>query len=200
MHTDDVRLTDEESLEERSTADLVKELGHHGRLLIEGEARRLVAELKHELGHARELGAEGRAALDGATARVNRGLAALKDDVREQARGMTKAVKPVAAGGTLLHAGLYLFLATAVMALGHVMPLWAAALLVGVIVTAAGALLLRSGVAEAKKVRGRGLARTHREISEDRKWMIATKDELAARAREAKTALSGIAWPRLRLS
>jgi hypothetical protein len=113
---------------------------------------------------------------------------------------VTATAKPMAIGGVLLHAALFLLLGALALGLGTLMPLWVATLLVGVMVAAAGGLLAWQGARNAKTIGQAPLVRTKREITEDRTWMNETRAALAAKIRNAKLALSGDVSPSSRPS
>jgi fatty acid desaturase len=62
-----------------------------------------------------------------------------------------KDVAFVVAGGAVAYAGLLALVATAIIALAYALPWWLAALIVGVLVTAGGALLAWTGLTAIKK-------------------------------------------------
>lgn len=65
--------------------------------------------------------------------------------------GVARPVGFIAAGGALLHAGLLAVLAAAIVALHALMPLWVAALFVGLVVGAGGYLLVQTGLQEVRR-------------------------------------------------
>jgi gas vesicle protein len=200
--------SDEQDLSDATTPDLVKELLIHGKAIVEVEAERLKGELKTlksevtgivktELGGVSD---EGRSALAEARQRVTRGIEALKRDLKEQKEHATAAAKPMAIGGVLLHAAVFTLIAALVLGLATLMPDWVAALLVGVAVAGVGALLIKSGSSAAKKIGRDPLVRTNQEMKEDKLWMNETRAALAAKIRNAKSALSDVELPKLRQS
>jgi hypothetical protein len=76
----------------------------------------------------------------------------------------------VGAGTALLHAGLLAVLAAIVVALGHVIPVWLAALLVGIAVGGAGYALAQKGMSALRRIE---LAPkdTLRTLEEDKLWV-----------------------------
>jgi putative superfamily III holin-X len=76
----------------------------------------------------------------------------------------------VAAGALLAYAALLCFLAAAVLALGKLVSLWLAALIVGAIVVAIGAELAWSG---KRRLQAENLVprRTLRTLKDDREWV-----------------------------
>ncbi len=93
-----------------------------------------------------------------------------KAEMSEKTSKLAKDGVMLAVGGVLAFSGfLFLLLAlTAVLAL--VMPFWAAALIVGGLVTAIGAGLAGSGYAKMKKV-DLTPERTVQSLKEDREWL-----------------------------
>lgn len=81
--------------------------------------------------------------------RENLDLARL--EIMEKTSCARKGATLAAIGGAILHAGLLVFLAAAVCALALVLPLWAAALIVGAFVCFVGAVILASGIRSIKK-------------------------------------------------
>jgi hypothetical protein len=188
-------------LRELETSELVRELVTHGKRVIEGEVRSLRAELARDIGQARDdLRAELGAATEEARGRLASGLDAVKHDVREQVDRATSAAKPMAIGGVLLHAALFLLCAALALGLGTLMPLWVATLLTGLVAGGAGALLLKSGTHAARQVGRNPLNRTNRQLRENKRWMSEIKDRMASRMRELRSGLRGDVLPRLRQS
>ena len=184
-----------------ATSELVRELMAHGKRVFEVEAQRLRADLQRELIQAREeLRADAGAVVGEAKQRVAGGLEAVKHDLREQAGRVGAAARPMAAGGILVHAALYLVLAAVVLGLGRVMPLWAAALIPGVVVAGVGGLLLASGKQAARAVGRKPLQRTNRQWTESKRWMSDIRDRLTSRTRSFRSTLSDDVWPKLRRS
>jgi hypothetical protein len=73
------------------------------------------------------------------------------------------------AGGVVAYTGVLALVATAIIALAYALPWWLAALIVGVVVTAAGLLLVQRGIAA---LRGESLApqQTMATLKEDAQW------------------------------
>ena len=65
--------------------------------------------------------------------------------------GMARPVGYIAAGGALLYAGLLVLLAAAIIILHAIVPWWAAALFVGLVVSAAGYLLVQTGLEQVRR-------------------------------------------------
>ena len=193
-------LHDEEP-RELATSELVRELMQHGKHVFEVEARKLRQDLGRELSAARlELRDDVDTLVAEARERVTAGVTAVKQDVRIQVDRATSAAKPMAAGGVLLHASLYVLLAALVAGLATQMPLWVAALIVGVVVAGVGGLLLASGKRAAKAVGRNALDRTNRQLTENKRWMSEIKERFTARARSLTSGLKDDVWPRLRQS
>lgn len=81
--------------------------------------------------------------------RLELGLAST--EMREKFSGIGREVAMVAAGGLLAYAGLFAVLAALVILLAEVMPWWTAALVVGIVVIAGGAFLIRGGLDRLKE-------------------------------------------------
>lgn len=181
-----------------STPELVRELVEHGRSLVEKEARRLAKEVRQELDHARgDFAADGRKAFHEAREHLRDGVTALREDLRDQTRRLTTTAKPMAVGGVLLHAGLYLFLFALVSLLALWLPAWASALIVGALVVAVGGVMLRAGMKNAKHIGEAALTRTNHQWTEINQWTARTKGVLTKRLRSVKSSLKGIELPKL---
>jgi len=93
-----------------------------------------------------------------------------KVEVSKQMAHARKGVILVAAGAMLGFSGFLVLLAAAVAALAQVAPLWLSALLVGLAVTIAGAILLWSGKSELKAEKLKP-QKTIDVVKEDISWM-----------------------------
>jgi len=76
------------------------------------------------------------------------------------------------------------------------MPLWAAALIVGVATAIAGGVLLKLGGTLVGKVAGVPLQRTTQTLKEDRKWLTEMKASMADRIQRARSMLVATEWRR----
>ena len=74
-----------------------------------------------------------------------------KTELSQKASAMGKDVGLLAAGGAIAYAGFLVILAGLVLALGLVLPWWASALIVGVVVAAIGYFLIRKGQTAIKQ-------------------------------------------------
>jgi hypothetical protein len=74
-----------------------------------------------------------------------------KTELSQKVSVMGKDVRLLAAGGALAYAGFLVILAGIVLALGLVLPWWASALIVGVVVAAIGYFLIRKGQTAIKQ-------------------------------------------------
>lgn len=79
------------------------------------------------------------------TALLTNELALAKSEAREAMEHTREGAMAVSAGGLVAFSGFIMLLLAAVYGLSTVMAPWAAALLVGVIVTVAGALMVQAG-------------------------------------------------------
>ncbi len=91
-----------------------------------------------------------------------------KVEMGEKASRAGKHVGFLAAGGAVAYAGLLAILAAVIILLNDVMPLWLAALLVG-LVAIAGYLLVRKGL-DALKREDFTPRQTMETLNEDHKW------------------------------
>ncbi len=92
-----------------------------------------------------------------------------KVEMGEKASRAGKHVGFLAAGGAVAYAGLLAVLAGVIFLLDAVMPLWLAALLVGLVVAVVGYLLVRRGL-DALKREDFAPRQTMETLKEDRQW------------------------------
>lgn len=92
-----------------------------------------------------------------------------KTEMSQKASTAGKHVGVLAAGGALAYAGLLAVLAGIIALLNDVMPLWAAALLVGIVVAVVGYLLVRRGL-DALKREDFAPRETIETLKEDQQW------------------------------
>jgi uncharacterized membrane protein YqjE len=92
-----------------------------------------------------------------------------KVEMSEKASRAGKHVGFLAAGGAVAYAGLLAILAAVIILLNEVMPLWLAALLVGLVVAIAGYLLVRKGL-DALKREDFTPRQTMETLKEDQQW------------------------------
>ena len=92
-----------------------------------------------------------------------------KTEMSDKASRAGKHVGVLAAGGALAYAGLLAVLAGIIALLSNVMPLWASALLVGIVVAVAGYLLVRRGL-DALKREDFTPRETIETLKEDQQW------------------------------
>ena len=92
-----------------------------------------------------------------------------KVEMGEKASRAGKHVGFLAAGGAVAYAGLLAILAAVIILLNDVMPLWLAALLVGLVVAAVGYLLVRRGL-DALKREDFAPRQTMETLKEDQQW------------------------------
>jgi hypothetical protein len=96
-----------------------------------------------------------------------------KTEMSHKASRAGKQVGVLAAGGAVAYAGLLAILAGVIVLLDNVMPLWASALLVGVVVAVVGYLLVRRAL-DALKREDFAPRETMETLKEDQQW---TKDQ-----------------------
>jgi hypothetical protein len=201
MRTDYGFEYEDEQLEERSTKELVEELVSHGKRLIEIEVRSLRGQLEGELGRVKDdARANGNTMMQEARERMTENLAAVRADLAEHGRRAKAAVGTLSVGGVLAHAAVFLLLAALVLGLATMMPLWAAALIVGVVMAAIGGGMLAAGAKKARGVGKNALPRTNHQLKESKRWLERSKEIVAGTIRDLKSTLSGIEWPKLRQS
>ena len=87
-----------------------------------------------------------------------------------KARAAARDVGAIQAGGALAHAGVLTLVAALVVGLSSLVPVWASALVVGVIFTSLGYVLLRRGMRSFDRIDAVP-RQTVQAIKEDRLWM-----------------------------
>jgi hypothetical protein len=92
-----------------------------------------------------------------------------KTEMSQKASRAGKQVGVLAAGGAVAYAGLLAILAGVIVLLDNVMPLWASALLVGVVVAVVGYLLVRRAL-DALKREDFAPRDTVQTLKEDQQW------------------------------
>jgi len=145
-----------ERLEDESTKDLVRDLVEEGKRMMREEARLVRLETQ--------------AFFDEGRLRLARDIASAKEEIKGEANKAARAGGAIGAGGVLAHAALYLALFTIVFGLARVMPLWAASLIVTVVVGAVAAFLIFGGIKRFKTVEITP-RRTLHQLQEDQQWM-----------------------------
>ena len=92
-----------------------------------------------------------------------------KTEMSQKASRAGRHIGVLAAGGAVAYAGLLAILAGVIMLLNEVMPLWLAAVLVGLVVAVVGYLLVRRGL-EALKREDFAPRQTMETLKEDQQW------------------------------
>jgi xanthine/uracil permease len=92
-----------------------------------------------------------------------------KTEMSHKASRAGKQVGVLAAGGAVAYAGLLAILAGVIVLLDNVMPLWASAVLVGVVVAVVGYLLVRRAL-DALKREDFAPRETMETLKEDQQW------------------------------
>ena len=103
------------------------------------------------------------------TTLVRHEVSLAKAEMGEKASRAGKHVGFLAAGGAVAYAGLLAILAGVIILLNAVMPLWVAALLVGLVVAAVGYFLVRKGL-DALKREDFAPRQTMETLKEDQQW------------------------------
>ena len=93
-----------------------------------------------------------------------------KTEMAGKAKVVAKDGAMIAGGGVLAYYASFLLLAALVLALGTVMPLWASALIVGVVLAAVAGVLAFIGVKKLKKV-DPAPRETIRTLKENQLWL-----------------------------
>jgi hypothetical protein len=92
-----------------------------------------------------------------------------KTELSKKASTAGKHVGVLAAGGALAYAGLLAILAGVIALLNDIMPLWAASLLVGIVVAVGGYIMIRKGL-DALKREDFAPRETIETLKEDQQW------------------------------
>ncbi len=92
-----------------------------------------------------------------------------KTEMSHKASRAGRHIGVLAAGGAVAYAGLLAILAGVIVLLDNVMPLWASALLVGVVVAVVGYLLARRAI-DALKREDFAPRETVQTLKEDQQW------------------------------
>lgn len=93
-----------------------------------------------------------------------------KTEMAGKAKVVAKDGAMIAGGGLLAYYASFLLLAALVLALGTIMPLWASALIVGVVLAAGAGVLASIGVKKLKKV-DPAPRETIRTLKENKLWL-----------------------------
>lgn len=93
-----------------------------------------------------------------------------KTEMAGKAKVAAKDGAMIAGGGVLAYYASFLLLAALVLALGTIMPLWASALIVGVVLAASAGVLAFIGVKKLKKV-DPAPRETIRTLKENKLWL-----------------------------
>ncbi len=75
-----------------------------------------------------------------------------KTEMTGKAATASRSIGLIAAGGALAHAGVLAILAAVIAGLGSVIPIWAAALLVGSLVSITGYTFIQKGIGSLREV------------------------------------------------
>jgi hypothetical protein len=92
-----------------------------------------------------------------------------KTEMSQKASRVGKDVGFLAAGGAVAYAGLLALLAGVIVLLGQVIPMWLAAIVVGLVVAGVGYFLVRRGL-EALKREDLAPRQTIETLKEDQQW------------------------------
>ncbi len=93
-----------------------------------------------------------------------------KAEVSEKGKQAGKGVGFIAAGGFVAYAGFLAILAGIIVGLGHLVPMWVAALLVGLIVALVGYLVVQKGISSLKPENLKP-ENTAKSIKENKEWL-----------------------------
>lgn len=74
-----------------------------------------------------------------------------KSEMTQKATQASKQIGYIAIGGAVAYIGLMAIIAALIIGLGHAIPMWLSALLIGVLVAAGGYAGIQRGITELKK-------------------------------------------------
>lgn len=97
-------------------------------------------------------------------------VALAKAELTQKATQAGVDVGFLAAGGAIAYAGLLALVAAVILLLGEAIPLWLSALIVGLLVAAAGGLLVRQGMQRLKQL-SPAPEQTIDTLKEDAEWL-----------------------------
>lgn len=106
---------------------------------------------------------------------VKQEVALAQTELTQKATKVGKNVGFLVVGGAVAYAALLAFIAALIIVLSHVVPAWAAALLVGVIVAIAAVVMILSALSALKNT-GITPTQTVETIKEDAQWL---KDQVS---------------------
>jgi len=101
---------------------------------------------------------------------VREEVALAKAEVRKTATEAGKDVGYMAAGGFVAYAGFLALIAAVILGLGEFLPLWLAALLVGLVVAGIGYFLVQRGLSGLKNLQV-APQQTIETLKEDKEWI-----------------------------
>lgn len=101
---------------------------------------------------------------------VREEVALAKSEVRKTATEAGKDVGFMAAGGSVAYAGFLAIIAAIILVLGEFLPLWIAALLVGLVVAGIGYFLVQRGLSGFKNLQV-APQQTIETLKEDKEWI-----------------------------
>jgi hypothetical protein len=78
-------------------------------------------------------------------------VALAKTEMTQKATRAGKDIGFLVAGAAILYAGLLAIIAAIIIALGHAIPMWSSALLVGIVIIAGAAFLVMKGINDLKR-------------------------------------------------
>lgn len=105
-----------------------------------------------------------------------------KTELRDEAKTAGKASGTAAAGGVIAYVGFLALTCAAVAALATGMPVWAGALIVGVVYALVGGIMAKGGVNKLKHMEKRPRETTET-LQEDRQWASETMRAVRSRTR-----------------
>ena len=101
---------------------------------------------------------------------VRQEVALAKTEMGQKVSRVGKDVGFIAAGGAVAYAGSLAILAGVIVLLGQLIPMWLSALLVGLVVAAAGYFLVKKGL-DALKREDLAPRQTIETLKEDQQWI-----------------------------
>ena len=103
------------------------------------------------------------------TTLVRQEIQLAKAELTQKATSAGRDVGMIGAGGALAYAGLLALIAALVIGLGHVIPMWLSALIVGIVVIGIGYALIQRGLSALKRLDPTP-QQTIQTLKEDKEW------------------------------
>lgn len=101
---------------------------------------------------------------------VRQELNLARAEMTQKATAAGRDAGMIAAGGVLAHTAMLVLIAALVAGLGEFMPIWASALLVGIVLAISAYVLIRQGLTALKQINPKP-EQTIETLKEDKEWI-----------------------------